>query len=661
MMKAFLKIVFTFFICSIAFLVNAQHRVKTHDLGKKFTALNVADDGRLVYGTNTGEIGYYDGLQIEKLSNLNGRINAIKKIDDQLYFLSDNGMYILEKDETSLIVGKNIKVLDINDQMDLVIARNGIYRKSGNDYIPHREAFLDVNEVNRGSFFEVEGEVYVRLGKVVFKKNKTWEEAIFHRSEDYGLVPFERHFYIGDDRGIVRFDVSNQVDTLMRSDSLNIQRLFKVDSRNLLVAGNDKVQLFDITKRIYKDIHTIKTDLITSATVDKWGSIWISAGSYLYQIIDTQNPESLRPPEVRITDLKVNAENRKDEHIFKLKKNDNDLFLSFRGIQLTIPQDLEYQTKISFAAGNRYESSVPNINSWTPLSKKNQVQYHDLPAGKYKIEVRSTIDNKYFTYLTPSIIVSVDDDTFQKIWMLGLLSALALLGMALFFNNRYNRLEEKLNQERKLLKQENKMLTLQQKALQLQMNPHFVFNALNSIQGLIAKEDNKNARKYLQQFSSMMRSVLNQSREETITLEDEITYLKSYLSLEQMANNNSFDYKFVYDEELEDDIRIPTMILQPFIENAIIHGVKSMKNRRGEIRVSFVLEEHNLICTITDNGVGRDVAAKNKVSSHKSIAIDVVRERLTTKKSLKDPIQYTDLKSNDGSIEGTEVKIIIKV
>ena len=207
------------------------------------------------------------------------------------------------------------------------------------------------------------------------------------------------------------------------------------------------------------------------------------------------------------------------------------------------------------------------------------------------------------------------------------------------------------------------MLTLQQKALQLQMNPHFVFNALNSIQGLIAKNDNQKARRYLQEFSTMMRSVLNQSREETIFLSEEVDYLKSYLNLEQMANNNNFDWEVNVDSKVEDDIRIPTMIIQPFVENAIIHGVKSLKDRRGNIQLNFQMDGTKILCSVVDNGIGMKAAEFKKSSSHKSIALEVAKERLSTKMSVsrENPIIYKDLTDENKTVKGTEVLITIPI
>jgi LytS/YehU family sensor histidine kinase len=264
---------------------------------------------------------------------------------------------------------------------------------------------------------------------------------------------------------------------------------------------------------------------------------------------------------------------------------------------------------------------------------------------------------------TKPIVFSVESKLFQSIWLYGLIGAISILLVALFFNNRYNNLIEKSNRDRNSLIRENKMLTLQQKSLQLQMNPHFVFNALNSIQGLIAKNDNQKARRYLQEFSVMMRSVLNQSREETIFLSDEVDYLKSYLNLEKMANNDKFDWEVIVDTVVEDDIKIPTMIIQPFVENAIVHGVKSLKDRRGKVQVVFQMNGTQILCKVTDNGIGRTAAGMSKSSSHKSVAIEVAKERLSTKMSdsRDQPIRYRDVFDANNIASGTEVIITIPI
>ena len=425
----------------------------------------------------------------------------------------------------------------------------------------------------------------------------------------------------------------------------------------MLYCADNQLGIFNTRNQELTHIRELNTDLVNAVAVDKWENLWVAAGSYLYQIIDTKNVKNQEPPEIKVSSLQVNGKVHPTDQTVVLNKGNNDLDISYEGVHLTRPQDLVYQTKLS---KSNNLSDDQDINKWTKPSKKKEAEYRNLTAGKYRFQVRATVDNKYHTY-AKTIDIRVNDDSVQYYWVAGLLGALSVLLTAIFFNTRYNRLNEKSNQERKLLIQENKMLNLQQKALQLQMNPHFVFNALNSIQGLIAKEDNKKARRYLQQFSSMMRSVLNQSREEKISLDDEIAYLKSYLSLEQMANNDSFDFDFISDLNVEDGINLPTMIIQPFIENAIIHGVKGLKGRRGNISVRFDQDGDKLKCTISDNGLGRKVAAKNKVSTHKSVAIDVVNERLKGKGVKGNSVNYTDKQDEQGNSNGTDVEITMPI
>ena len=176
------------------------------------------------------------------------------------------------------------------------------------------------------------------------------------------------------------------------------------------------------------------------------------------------------------------------------------------------------------------------------------------------------------------------------------------------------------------------MVELEQKALRLQMTPHFIFHALNSIQGLIITEDPKTARYYLSKFSRLMRQVLENSREGLIPLADEIETLENYLALERFCRERSFEYKVHVSEKWDSEIvLIPPMVLQPFVENAIIHGVSHLKNRQGRIDIFFEKKTEILLCKIRDNGVGRKEAASKKQDlpiPYISTALKVTKERL---------------------------------
>ncbi len=210
---------------------------------------------------------------------------------------------------------------------------------------------------------------------------------------------------------------------------------------------------------------------------------------------------------------------------------------------------------------------------------------------------------------------------------------------------------------------------LQLKALRAQMNPHFIFNSLNSIQGYITGNNPEQAAIFFSKFSRLIRNSLEFSEFDVIPLEDEVQFLEDYLALEKERFKGDFDYSISIDDEVEEDIMgIPPMIIQPYIENSIKHGVRDVKN--GFIKIRFAMEgdEENLICTIEDNGVGRDVAVgrqreyQNK--SHRSMGTMITRARLELFNHTSD-IQLTtrtiDLKHPDGSPTGTRVEVRIPI
>lgn len=637
--------------------LQGQYKVKTFDLSKKITTLRSTDFGYLQYGTASGELGLYDGTILDLKEKFNARIVDIRTINGILQVLTSKGLFTINNNKHILQSPNNLYIIDISTNQNELITTAGIFEKFGNDYVPNREEFYDINEINKGGFYDIAGTQYLWLDRKVFVKDKSWREFVLHPKSEISITSQNDRLIISDDKGIVSFENSGSIDTLYRTDSIGLTKTFALKGTELLYCADNQLGIFNTRNQELTHIRELNTDLVNAVAVDKWENLWVAAGSYLYQIIDTKNVKNQEPPEIKVSSLQVNGKVHPTDQTVVLNKGNNDLDISYEGVHLTRPQDLVYQTKLS---KSNNLSDDQDINKWTKPSKKKEAEYRNLTAGKYRFQVRATVDNKYHTY-AKTIDIRVNDDSVQYYWVAGLLGALSVLLTAIFFNTRYNRLNEKSNQERKLLIQENKMLNLQQKALQLQMNPHFVFNALNSIQGLIAKEDNKKARRYLQQFSSMMRSVLNQSREEKISLDDEIAYLKSYLSLEQMANNDSFDFDFISDLNVEDGINLPTMIIQPFIENAIIHGVKGLKGRRGNISVRFDQDGDKLKCTISDNGLGRKVAAKNKVSTHKSVAIDVVNERLKGKGVKGNSVNYTDKQDEQGNSNGTDVEITMPI
>ncbi|MBE9480960.1 MAG: histidine kinase, partial [Bacteroidetes bacterium] len=211
------------------------------------------------------------------------------------------------------------------------------------------------------------------------------------------------------------------------------------------------------------------------------------------------------------------------------------------------------------------------------------------------------------------------------------------------------------------LRIEQEKTNLQQKLLRSQMNPHFIFNSLSSIQGFIMEKHPRTASRYLSRFATLVRNILDSSAEELVPLDKEISTIENYLELQKVRYEGKFEYVIEVDETLETEtISIPPMLAQPFIENSIEHGFK-YKDGKGNIKVRFGLNGNLIRFEVIDDGIGREKAIEillKQNKDHRSMATDITRERLAIlNKKLKKKItlEIIDLKNKAGLGTGTKV------
>jgi signal transduction histidine kinase len=221
--------------------------------------------------------------------------------------------------------------------------------------------------------------------------------------------------------------------------------------------------------------------------------------------------------------------------------------------------------------------------------------------------------------------------------------------------------------QRKRLKAEQKSVLMEQRLLRAQMNPHFLFNSLASIQNYIINEETDKASIYLSRFSQLVRNILDNSQEEYVPLEDEIGTVRNYLELQQVRYAGKFDFNIEVDERIdEENALIPPMLAQPFIENAIEHGVRH-RETKGRIDIRFRLDDGMIRFEVEDNGVGREMAREiesRQGGRHRSMATSVTRDRLMAinrKLRKKIRMEITDLKDESGNACGTRVTFGIPV
>ena len=236
----------------------------------------------------------------------------------------------------------------------------------------------------------------------------------------------------------------------------------------------------------------------------------------------------------------------------------------------------------------------------------------------------------------------------QKI-LIGLLSLLVLASLIFFYF---------LNRSIKEKKRANQLLEL--KSLRTQMNPHFIFNALNSVNNFIAKNDEKSANKYLSEFSQLMRMVLDYSKRNFISLREELELNELYLKLEHFRFRDKFDYTFEDNIEATNlDLEVPPMLIQPFIENAVWHGLR-YKEDKGHLSIVFAKQKENIIVTITDDGIGRDKSKSLKTKNqknHKSTGLSNVQNRLEILNKTYDKAFQVEIK--DGNTNSKDIGTVV--
>lgn len=305
-----------------------------------------------------------------------------------------------------------------------------------------------------------------------------------------------------------------------------------------------------------------------------------------------------------------------------------------------------------------YRSRIVGLDSSWVYTSATQNLYTSFKPGKFTFEVEA--QNSNGVWGTPATLAfTVDPPYWQRVWFIILFT---LLGSGFLYLIYYIRLSE--------LKKRNELISninlYKQQSLRQQMNPHFIFNTLNSIQYYILEKDTISSHKYLTKFARLMRFTLDNSLHSAIPLRDELESLRLYLELEALRLQGKFTYDIDYqNNESVLDIKIPTLMIQPFVENAIWHGIMLKPDKSGHVQVTISDMETSVLCTIEDNGVGREQARKIQETTnkaHRSRGFQITQQRIDLLNSMygqKFNIQIVDLYSHDGTPQGTRVTINI--
>lgn len=292
---------------------------------------------------------------------------------------------------------------------------------------------------------------------------------------------------------------------------------------------------------------------------------------------------------------------------------------------------------------------------WTYAGTRREALFTDLKAGDYHFEVQARYPWQEWVLEAPTYHFKIHTAFWRTWWFWTLVVVLIGTVLYLWLNDRYRRAAERL-------KLENELMEMERKALRLQMNPHFIFNALDSISSFIFKKDPKQAVRYLNNFAKLMRLTLESSMEHVHPVETEVSILKNYLELEKLRFSEKFDYEIEVDEKIDYDVGLPPMLIQPHVENAILHGIKP-KDGNGFVRISFSREGDQLCCIVDDDGIGREKAKDLPgKKAHRSMATQINKDRIALlKRSIDELIDLRIIDKHNQAGQATGTTVIIRL
>lgn len=307
----------------------------------------------------------------------------------------------------------------------------------------------------------------------------------------------------------------------------------------------------------------------------------------------------------------------------------------------------------------RYRYRMEGLDTAWTFTAGREAQYTTLPPGNYRFVVESDDASGRWNGKGATMAFTVLTPFWQTWWFVT--AAVLLLITVVFISVSY---VLRRRQTAKYREKGNQRLlaALRLKALRAQMNPHFVFNVMNSIQHFIVHHNSEAAQRYLTKFSRLIRITLNHTEQNTAPLGEELSALELYLDLENMRFETEFSYTIHVADEIDaQHTGIPSMLIQPYVENAIKHGFLKSP-RRGSINITITKEDKRLKCVIEDNGIGRRASSHERDPQYRSFGTSVTRERLEVLNELYEgPIPETivDLKDAQGEALGTRVELLI--
>ncbi|MEO9796731.1 MAG: histidine kinase [Crocinitomicaceae bacterium] len=631
--------------------------IKIPDPKERASIIKITKQGHLYIGCRSGKVFEYN----EKGFNLVS--SASQKGIEYLEFLEDEKCIIFDGlvSKPSLVYYPETKTtdyFDLNALKDIKRLESGKYITASNvgcywfypkDKINVKIVGFD-SRTNCVGYESTTGLIYagtsggLRIGRegevVKFELN---DKPIICKK----IIEInEKMFITTQSNGVLLFKNGELVDNWNKESGLSTNNVLEIlPFRSDYIASTDKgiLLLSSEGKQLHKFSAAEGLSGEQANDIELFQEFLYVVNKDAIRVIDLKNSLKNAVPKVELKYWEINDQAQNfSENSLTYKENKVSFFFTSKSLQNK--DETNYHFKLS---------GIDEV--WqTHVFEDNVVTYKTIPPGEYAFEYYASIgeidgEQKTFKF-------EISKPFWQTVWFFVVCALLFLVVTYVVYRFQVNRIT-------KVNKIKREMIESKLTAIQSQMNPHFIFNSLNSIQDLVLQQDGEKAYSYLSKFAFLVRKVLHYSEQDFIRLEDEVEMLKVYLDLEKLR----FDDDFIFEIKVDtaEEVEIPPLIIQPFVENAIKHG---LLHRPGEKRltINFTLNGSVIICTIEDNGIGRERSKEinqRKSKKHQSFSTSSIQHRFEILRNIHGGelgLNYEDLKS-DNVATGTRLTINIPV
>lgn len=623
---------------------------------------------KIIMGTNFGKLLYTDHFRNTgsislpvSVKNKYNRVNCLcRTASGKMIIGSDEFLAVLNKDmKLEQVVGANSvkNIYYVNDDSVFVATSNDTRLVNLKDIKQSKKIWNERSTavcLYKGTLFvgTLNGLYHLPPGQLPVFMGEY--DTLFTRRISSMVVSKDTTLWVSTyDGGIIGMKKGKITDTFTTKEGLtsNICRNLIINN-NVLWVGTDKgVSRIDLKAKPYRVTPFTVNDGLLSNQVNAIykdnDTVFVASqeGITYFDVTKVLNTSQCN---LEITNTYRGTEELPVQDKYEFGHDENNFKIEFVGISFKSTGDITYQYKLN------------GLDKEMKTTKETTLEFLSLPPGNYELQLLAI--NKFGVKSALKKIVIVINPAFYQTQWFFILAILASAVTTLFFVLLYNRYRRKKEEKEKVTAK--RITELEQMALRAQMNPHFIFNCLNSIQQFVYDKDIQSANRFISGFAKLIRQTLDNSSKTSISVADEIDYLGSYLALEKIRFENKFDYAIKVDPAIRpEEYRIPGMLLQPYIENSIRHGIRYKKDGKGQINVSFTLENGYLSCAIEDNGIGRKKATELKTNQHieyQSKGMLLTGERIENiNRTLTDKIkiEVIDLAAEDGTALGTKILI----